>query len=82
MHVVSPVQSFLMVQCKYQGEFLTSVIIDFDDRVNSYLRFCFDSPVNNVNNLLTPLSRIVGKIRDVPVNTLEKLLLHDLLNSR
>ena len=30
---------FLMVQCKYQGEFVTLVIVNFDDRVNSSILF-------------------------------------------
>jgi len=82
VHVVSLVQFALMGQCKYQGEFVTLVIVNFDDRVNSYLCFCFDSTVNNVHNLLTPLSSVVGKIRDVAINTLEEFLFHERLNSR
>ena len=82
MHVVSLVQFALMGQCKYQGETVTSVIVNFDDRVNSYLCFCLNPTVNNVHNFLTPFNSVVGKIRDVTINTLEKILVHERLKSK
>ena len=61
---------------------MTLVIVNFDDRVNSYLRFRLNPTVNNVHNLLTPFNSVVGKIRDVAINTLEEFLFHERLNSK